>query len=152
MQDILHGGPLLPDEYAAHLLLGEHLHGIWLVVLVSVQGEFDLSEAALADLLHDDVLVDFFLAIALPRRYHTPTDEGDARLRGVVFLPRQVTEGRHHDGWVSLGLMLWVLAERGLRRDRVITVRAEVPRGRPESELPVVGEDVLRLFGVRKLA
>ena len=48
--------------------------------------------------------------------------------------------------------MLGVLAERGLRRDGIVTVRAEVPRGCPESELSVVGEDVLGLFCVRKLA
>jgi hypothetical protein len=60
-------------------------------VLLSVQGELDLAEAALANLLHHDVLVDLLLPVTLPGRDNTSTNERDARLRGVIFLPRQVT-------------------------------------------------------------
>jgi hypothetical protein len=65
---VLHSSPLLAHEYFAQLLFGQCFHCIRLVAIFRVENEFNLSEAALSNFLHNYVLIDFLAPVALLRR------------------------------------------------------------------------------------
>ena len=81
------GCDLASDQSLDFLPLGYALHSVWLVVLLSVEDEFDFAKVALADQLNHDVLINFLLAIASLSRDHAARVLRKSRLvviRGLI--------------------------------------------------------------------